>query len=132
MVQGADTLLPEQFRDLESFVADWSIERESDRVEKRLASSMTEISKFYESIMPRMDAILAYLNQFPLEAMPAHARRLLWLTLSLAEVTPAVHFYGQPKVIDGFDARRFRSVELPHFTLPGEEPPRCSRLGNGR
>jgi hypothetical protein len=120
MAKLADTLLPEQFRDLERFATDWSIERESDRSEKRLASSMTEISRFYDAIMPRMDAILAYLNQLPLNALPDDARRLLWLTLSLAEISPAIHFYGQPTVIDGFDARQFQPVSVPHFTLPGD------------
>jgi len=113
-------MLPEPFRDLEPLAPHWSLGRESDRMEQRLASTMAEITEFYDAIMPRMDAILAHLNEHPLDAMPDDARRLLWLTLSLAEIAPAVHFYGQPSVINGFDARQFRPVDVPHFTPPGE------------
>jgi len=34
----------------------------------------------------------------------------LYLTLSLAEIAPAVEWYDQPTVIDGFDRRRYRSA----------------------
>jgi hypothetical protein len=36
---------------------------------------------------------------------------LLFLTLALAEIAPAVEFYRQAAVIEGFDALRFLPVE---------------------
>ena len=53
------------------------------------------------------DAVISYLDQFPLEALPADAQRLLYLTLSLAEVGTAVELFKQPSVPDGYDAARF-------------------------
>lgn len=120
-------LLPAQFGDLESFARDWSIEREEKRVEKRLASSMEQIRSFYDAIMPRMDDVLAHLGAFSLEDLPEPETRLLWLTLSLAEISPAMHFYGQPTVVDGFDVHRFRAFQVSHFEIPGE--PRIAMTG---
>jgi hypothetical protein len=114
--------LPERFRDLEEWARAWAIEREIDRTEKRLTSSMPQIEAFYAAVMPRMDEILVYLNDFPLENMPDSEARLLWLTLSLAEIAPAMHFYGQPTVVDGFDVHSFRSFDVPHFSIPGDHP----------
>jgi hypothetical protein len=68
---------------------------------------MEEIQAFYAALLARMEAVIAYLDQFPLDSMPADAQRLMYLTLSLAEVAPAVELFKQPNVVDGYDAARF-------------------------
>ena len=105
----AEHVLPETFHDLEPF-AGWALATEKERNQKRLASTMTEIQAFYDAILPRMEAVIAYLNQFPLDAMPAEVQRLLSLTFSLAEVSTAVELFKQPSVVDGYDATRFVPV----------------------
>lgn len=107
----SQSLLPVQFSDLEPFAREWALATTIERNRKRLSSSMDEIKAFYDAMLARTDAVLAYLNQFPLDAMPEDARRLLDLALSLAEVAPAVECYGQPGVVDGFEATRFLSVQ---------------------
>ena len=53
-------------------------------------------------MLPRLGAMLEYLNAYRLDAMPADAQRLFFLTLSSAE------FYrGEPHVPDSFDESRF-------------------------
>src|SRR5215468_3054298 len=90
--------LPEQFKALQPLVDDgWALRTERERNAKRLSSSITDIRTVYDSLLPRMDEIVSYLNQFPLDNMPEDARTLLNLTLALAEVSPAVEFYGQPE-----------------------------------
>jgi hypothetical protein len=100
-----EAALPEAFRDLEQWSA-WSLATEQERSDKRQASTMGEIKAFYDAMLARMEEVLPYLEQFPLDTMPADARRLFYLTLSLAEVAPAVELFGQPSVIDGYDIRR--------------------------
>jgi hypothetical protein len=100
------TTLPAAFRDLEQWLA-WSLATEQERSAKRQASTMEEIKAFYDAILARMDEILLYLEQFPLEKMPEDAQRLFYLTLSLAEVSPAVELFGQPAVLEGYDINRF-------------------------
>ena len=106
-------LLPNPFKDLEPFASGWALATERERNRKRLSSTMEELRAFYNAVLPRMEAILEYLNQFPPDKMPEEARRLFFLTLSLAEIAPAVELFGQPEVIDGFESSRF---------IPGHEP----------
>lgn len=115
-------LLPDEFKDLDSFTSGWALSTEEERNKKRLASSMQEIRAFYDAVCPRLGEILHFLQQFPVEKfgdsrnMPEEVRRLLQLAMSLVEVSPAVELFGQPGVIDGFDIKRF----VPHHKYLGE------------
>ncbi len=100
------SLLPAQFRDLEQWLA-WSLATEQERSRKRQASTMQDIKAFYDAMLARMEEVLPYVDQFPVDALPEDATRLFYLTLSLAEVAPAVEQFGQPSVVDGYDAKRF-------------------------
>ena len=98
--------LPAGFSDLERF-ADWMLPTSVERNRKRLASPMDEINALYNALLPRLEEILAYLDQFSLEEMPQDAQRLLFLTLALAEVSIAVELFHEPKVTGGCDPARF-------------------------
>ena len=102
----ASARLPEPFRDLEPFIA-WALATEAERMHKRQTSEMTEIQAFYDRLFPRMPQLIAYLNGFALDAMPETATQLMYLTLSLAEIAPAVENFGQPREPDTFDPFRF-------------------------
>jgi hypothetical protein len=97
---------PAPFADLEP-LADWALATEGQRARKRRDSTMAEIRTFYDAVLPRMEAMIDYLNPLPLDHLPDDARRLLHLTLSLAEVAPAVELFNQPLVTDGYDPERF-------------------------
>jgi len=106
--------LPESFIDLEPLAAVWALATETERNQQRLTSTMTQIQAFYDTMLPRMKAVLTYLSQFSIEPIPDQAailsedaQRLLYLSLAMAEVTTAVELYQQPGVPDGFDPRRF-------------------------
>ena len=99
------SLLPAQFHELEQWMA-WSLATDQERSAKRQASSMDDIKTFYHAMLARMDEVLTYLEQFPVDALPEDATRLFHLTLSLAEVAPAVEQFGQPSVVDGYDIIR--------------------------
>ena len=103
-------LLPEQFQNLEPFMG-WALAKEGERRAKRLSSTMDEIQAFYDAIFPQMEAIVAYLDQFPLDQLPEGAQQLYYLTLSLVEVTSAVELYHQPHIIEAIEPARFRRVE---------------------
>ncbi len=101
-----ESALPEQFQDLAHCI-DWALATEEERSDKRQASMMEDIKAFYDAMLTRMEDVLPYLEQFTLDELPEDARRLFHLTLSLAEVAPAVEQFGQPSVIDGYDVKRF-------------------------
>lgn len=101
-----DRHLPHAFRDLEPYL-DWSLPTERQRSARRQASTMAEITAFYEAMLPRLEAMLSLLAQYPPDAVAADVQRLYHLALALAEVAPAVENFGQPRVIDGYDVSRF-------------------------
>ena len=103
-------VLPAQFHSLEPFGA-WALAKGSERIHKRRSSPMGELQAFYDAMLPQMETIVQYLNQFPLERLPEDAQQLFFLTLSFVEVTSAIELYGQPEVINGFDPARFLPTE---------------------
>ncbi len=130
--RGAAGLLPSQFKDLEGFVEDWALPTQAGRHRRRLSSSIGTLRAFYDAIVPRMDEIVAYLNQFSIEEQGEDARRLFYLTMSLAEIAMAVELFKQPAVVDGFDPTRFIATEVPNMTplAPGAVAPAGSNAGN--
>lgn len=106
------TALPAGFEALEPFVADWALEGSLERMAKRRTSKMEEIRAFYDTVIPLAEGALAHLRGFPLGDIPPAEERLLKLMLSLAEVGPAVEWFDNPHVYDGFDATKIRYTRL--------------------
>ena len=104
-----NTQLPSEFSDLEQF-AHWALPTSVERNKKRIESSMSEINAFYNAMLPRLEKAVAYLDQFSLQEMPQDAQRLLFLALSLAEVSIAVELFHEPKVTGGCDPALFKTV----------------------
>ena len=105
------SLLPSAFTDLEPLAERWSLATQNQREACRRASSPAEIRGLYDTLLPRMDAILDYLNQFTLDHLPGEGQRLLYLTFALAEVAPYVECYGSnPWVPDSFEDTRMVAV----------------------
>jgi hypothetical protein len=92
--------LPDEFADLEPFAEKWALATERERYATRLSSSMDDMQAFYDAVFPRVDAARKYLDQFPLDALPDDATRLLHLLYSLISVSFAVECWKQPHVPD--------------------------------
>ena len=97
--------LPDGFRDLEKWCETWCLSGTAARNNQRYASSMEEITSFYNAMLDRADAALAYLSGFGLGSLDREQENLLKLCLSLAEIGPAVEWYGTPEVSDGYDPK---------------------------
>ena len=91
--------LPAEFADLEPFSA-WILPTEPERYARRLASSMDEMQAFYDAAFPRLEAVLAYCGDVPLEDLPDDSRSLLHLMQSLIMVSFPVEVWKQPRVPD--------------------------------
>jgi len=97
--------LPRRFSDLEPFM-EWCLPTEARRIAMRLERSDEELRAFYNAMLPRLDDVAQYLNEFPLDRMPDEAERLLDLAKSFMEVAQSVE-YGRSKVAARFDVFRF-------------------------
>lgn len=100
--------LPEGFQALEPWVAEWVLPDAVARMARRQSSDIADLRRFYDAVLPLGEAALEYLRQFQLGEMPPAAERLLKLMLSLAEVAPAVEWYGGPQVANGYPVSRIR------------------------
>lgn len=116
--RGATALLPKGFKPLEPWVADWVLEDSRARYEKRISTPPATIRAFYDAVLQHAPAALALLGQRQLGALSEAEERLLKLMLSLAEMGPAVEWYGTGEFPDSFDGRRFRLIEQ----LPDNQP----------
>ena len=101
--------LPAGFADLEPYL-EWSLRTERERCAKRQATPYESLEAFYNAMLPRMDAVLTLLSDYAQGDVPGDIERLFHLSLSLAEIAPAVENYGQASVIDGYDVARFVTV----------------------
>ena len=77
--------LPTEFADLARFVDAWAQPTERERYLKLHGSTIGELRVFYDEMLPRMDAILDWLDQFDVNELPPDARTLYELAMTFAE-----------------------------------------------
>jgi hypothetical protein len=106
----SNSILPSDFQDLEPY-ADWALSTETLRNAKRTHSSQDQLKTFANAILPRVDAIATHVDSYAETSLPESSERLFLMLLSLAEVAPAIEYYGQPTVVDGYDNIRFKADE---------------------
>jgi hypothetical protein len=92
-------LLPAPFADLEPY-SKWILETEPQRYDTRLATSMEEMQAFYDAAFPRLHDAMAYCDQYPLDDLPPDAKNLLYLMLSLVEISFPIERWKQARVPD--------------------------------
>lgn len=106
--------LPAEFADLEPHL-DWAIPTMTGRVQKRVSSTIDEVQAFYDAMLPRVEAVVTYLDRHhSLDDMPEDAQRLLDMALSLAEVATSVEYYSATRVPRGVEHERFPIVAPSH------------------
>ncbi|MCG2633597.1 MAG: hypothetical protein J4A00_01550 [Gammaproteobacteria bacterium] len=103
--------LPDNFSDLAPFVDEWALATELERNTHRRACTQAQLQLYYDTLLPKMDAIVEHLNTFPLDDMPAPESSLLNLALMFMEVSPAIELFHQPDVPDSFEAERFEILQ---------------------
>lgn len=96
---------PEGFEDLEH-LAGWALATEEARNRHRLTRPFADIKAFYDTVLPRAEAILGYLNGYPLDGLPPAQTRLLWLMHALADAGPPVEWWQDVTYSKGFDPHR--------------------------
>mgnify|MGYP001311344633 CR=1 FL=1 len=100
--------LPSEFSDLSDLTNDWALDGMAALNKARLQHSMKEIDFFYQRMLERMDAIMAYLQNLPTNITLSPTDRNLYnLACAYMEVAPAVELFRDPDVPDGFPAERF-------------------------
>ncbi|MGR8948961.1 MAG: hypothetical protein ACU84Q_13015 [Gammaproteobacteria bacterium] len=105
------SVFPDQFSDLEP-LSDWAGFNESIRVERRRGATPEELKSFYNTVKPRLETILEYLDGFPLHNMPAAEEKLLHLALMMVEVAVAVEKFDAVGVVPlAIPPQQFKPVD---------------------
>lgn len=109
--------LPPDFADLAPFLDDWALATEQERYVKLLATPLPELRLFYDAMLKRSDAIVAYLSRFPLDALPAEARLLYELMVTFIETAHPIDLgWRQTNIEHGGPPEQLR------FHGPSAEP----------
>lgn len=77
--------LPEPFADLASFADEWALTSERDRFVKLHSVTIDQLRVFYDAVLPRLQAVLDYLDQYEIAELPEDARTLYDLAMTFAE-----------------------------------------------
>jgi hypothetical protein len=104
-------VLPPAFAELERFADTWCLATETERFERRTASSMEELQDFYDTFFPRLEEAIEYCDKFDLDELPDDVLALLQLIYSLIVVAMAVEVFSQPTTVDAADAVILRVAE---------------------
>ncbi len=92
--------LPQDFSDLEPFVADWALPTRAQRYEARLSKPFDELVRFYDAVAPRAESAIAYLNDLDIDDLPDDAAALLHLLYSMILVSYSVNVFKQNRIPD--------------------------------
>jgi hypothetical protein len=92
--------LPKDFEELQPFVAYWVRNSNDERREARSTAAMSDIQSFYDAITARAEEGIAYVEQYPMDRMPADAENLFKLLLAMNHAAIAVEMHGQPRAVD--------------------------------
>jgi hypothetical protein len=91
--------LPSQFADLEPYL-DWDLATEPERYAKRLSSTMAEMQAFYDVAFPRLEDVIAYCDEYPVDDLPEDAKTLMHVMQSLIMVSFPIEAWKQARVPD--------------------------------
>lgn len=100
--------LPPQFADLAPYTRDWALGHERDRLRKLVSVGVEDLRPFYDAMLIRMPEVKAYLDQFPLNAMPPEARVLFDLAMTFVETAHVIDLgWKTTDIEDKFPHDRF-------------------------
>ncbi|MEH6503267.1 MAG: hypothetical protein V7682_05115 [Cycloclasticus sp.] len=99
--------LPNKFEGLSKFVAEWALDTEQARFDKRTSGKVEEIKFFYDAIIQQMPDIMAYLKDKEVEPSEQEDKNLLNMAMSCVEVSRIFEVWNQLDVrSDYLDPKR--------------------------
>jgi len=115
-----DVALPPAFADLAPF-ADWILPVERDRHRKRVTSDLATTPRFYDAMLPRMEAVLTYLNGRSWETLDAADRTLFVLASAFMEVSHPIELgWKSTDIEDAFPYQRLEFLSVSARTPWGD------------
>jgi hypothetical protein len=102
----SDALLPAAFTDLRH-LGEWIVPTEEGRHRRKIEADIETAGKFYQTVFPRMEAIIQHLNGVAWESMGPADRNLFLLASMCMEVSHPVELGWQTTdIADAFPTSR--------------------------
>jgi hypothetical protein len=96
------------FSNLDQYVAAWGLPTVEERIVKRTTSTLDEMQKFHDAMLPSLENIINFLNEFPCEEIPEEYVPLKNTVLSLLHVDRSVNKWHKTLLDDARDPRSFQ------------------------
>lgn len=97
--------LPDKFSDLEPY-AKWASPTVEGRLALRLQNTYEDMEEFYNAMLPRIEDVLQYLNEFDMDKLPEKEETLFHLALSFTNAIQCVEYFKDTRVPAGFEHER--------------------------
>ena len=81
------------FSDLSGFIDKWGLETAHERLQKRSATDLPELKAFYDAVTPRLEEMIVFLNQFPVDEIPEQFKPIAYMALAICEVDDAINVW---------------------------------------
>jgi hypothetical protein len=95
----------DQFSDLAPYVAKWGKPGLMERVFIRCESTFEELKEFHAATLPHLEDLIAFLDQWPLDDIPAEHLPLKYTALAMCEVDNSVNRWKAVMLPDAQDPR---------------------------
>jgi hypothetical protein len=108
-------VLPAGFEELEPFLDQWGLKGTQERHAHRESASMEDIRRFYDAMLAKAPAAIAFLDGKPFDSLTDDEQRLMNLLLALGHVSVAVEVHGQPRAPHTPYPHRVRLTQPPRY-----------------
>jgi hypothetical protein len=109
------TALPAGFEDIEQFVDQWCLPGTQERHAHRETALMENMRQFYDAMLAKAPAAIAFLDGKPFDSLTGDEQRLMRLLLALGHVAVAVEVHGQPRAPHTPYPHRVRLTRPPRY-----------------
>jgi hypothetical protein len=96
------------FSNLERFISAWGLPSVEERIAKRTGSTLEEMKEFHDAILPGLESLIDFLNQFPCERIPAEYLPLKNTVLCALHIDRPVNKWKKTLLDDAGDPRLFK------------------------
>ena len=96
------------FSELKEFMDEWGDADAHQRLSKRTSAEFSDIKRFYDAVVPRLEEIIEFLNRFPVDDIPGEHRPLAWMALAACEMDDPVNVWKAPELAYISNAKDWR------------------------
>jgi len=105
--------LPQEFQQLEPFVAEWALDTAFKRDAKRGSAPVAARQEFYDAVTPVITDILDHLDQTPLALHDDKQRNLMQMALTYAHIAQSIEVQGPAEDRHTRSRKRIPIISVP-------------------